>query len=167
MRPDGVSVCGLLTEDPPRTEPAILAGPGNGALREGVVAFPGARLEPMFERALTDVLVRMDEFAPDARASLLAATAVEFLDAGEKKRCELAGAFLTDEAPGALLVELKLSRDGLTGIFPVIKLACRKEASLTPRWCPGTASRPNLFPSMELMPERTRWFLNASFRFEY
>ena len=61
---------------------------------------------------------------------MLAATAVELLAEGEKKCCELAGAFRTEEAPGALLVGLKLSRDGVTGTFPVIKLACLNEAAL-------------------------------------
>jgi hypothetical protein len=40
-------------------------------------------------------------------------------------------ALLTEEAPGALFVGLKLSRDGVTGSLPVIMLACLKEASLS------------------------------------
>ena len=60
--------------------------------------------------------------------------ATEFLGvAGEKKRCELGGALLIEEPPGALSVGLKLSCDGVTGNLPVIKLACLNEASFTPR----------------------------------
>lgn len=80
--------------------------------------------------ALTLLVARTFEFMPPVRALVLAATAVEFLAAGEKKCCELAGAFRTEEAPGALLVGLKLSREGVTGILPVTRLACLKEAWL-------------------------------------
>lgn len=52
--------------------------------------------------------------------------------ADEKKCCELVDAFLTEEEPGARFVELKLSRDGVIGSLPVILLACRNDAALTP-----------------------------------
>ncbi|MFI5106320.1 MAG: hypothetical protein ACHP79_15465 [Terriglobales bacterium] len=79
------------------------------------------------------MLLRSVEFPPDMRLRLAVVVATEFLGvAGEKKRCELGGAFLTEEAPGALFVELKLSCDGLTGNLPVIMLACRNEAAFIP-----------------------------------
>jgi hypothetical protein len=113
--------------------------------------------------------VRGVEFAPEVRLRFVAADAPEFCltFADEKKCCELVDAFLTEEAPGALFVELKLSRDGAIGSLPVNLLACRNDAALTLPWRPETASRPNLFPSIAEMPERTRWFLSTSLRFEY
>jgi len=48
----------------------------------------------------------------------------------EKKRCEPAEPFRIVEALGSRFVGLKLSREGLTGILPVIALACRNDASL-------------------------------------
>jgi len=147
--------------------PDIRAGPGSGAAREGAVPEPRVGLALEDERAPTPVLLRSVEFPPDTRSRLAAAVATEFLDvAGEKNRRELDCAVLIEEAPGALFVELKLSRDGVTGSFPVIMLACLNEAPLTPCWCPGTASRPNLLPSMAEIPERTRWSLCAAFRLE-
>ena len=64
----------------------------------------------------------------------VAADAAEFcLTFADEKKCwELVEAFLTEEAPGALLVELRLSRDGVIGSLPVILLACRNDAALTP-----------------------------------
>jgi hypothetical protein len=85
------------------------------------------------ERAPTAVLLRSVEFPPDKRSRLPVEVAAEFLDvAAEKNRCELGGAFLTEEAPGALSVGLKLSRDGVIGNLPVIMLACLNEAALRP-----------------------------------
>jgi hypothetical protein len=85
------------------------------------------------ERTPTAVLLRGVEFPPDKRSRLPVEVVTEFLDvAAEKNRWELGGAFLTEDAPGALSVGLKLSRDGVTGNLPVIRLACLNEAALTP-----------------------------------
>jgi hypothetical protein len=61
---------------------------------------------------------------PEARFWLFDAVNVGLFAFGEKKRCELDGALRMEEAPGALSVARKLSRDGATGILPVIMLAC-------------------------------------------
>jgi hypothetical protein len=90
-------------------------------------------LAPEDERAPTAVLPRSVEFPPDMRSRLAVVEATEFFAvAGEKKCRELDCAVLTEDAPGALFVELKLSRDGVTGNLPVIMLACLNEAALTP-----------------------------------
>jgi len=90
-------------------------------------------LAPEDERAPAAVLVRGAEFPPDMRSRLAVAVATEFLGvAGEKNRRELDCAVLIEEAPAALFVELKLSRDGVTGNLPVIMPACLNEAALTP-----------------------------------
>jgi len=50
----------------------------------------------------------------------------------EKNRCEPAEPFRIVDGLGSRFEGLKLSRDGLTGILPVIALACRNDASLMP-----------------------------------
>jgi len=48
----------------------------------------------------------------------------------EKNRCEPDEPFRIVDGLAARFVGLKLSREGFTGILPVIALACRSDASL-------------------------------------
>ena len=83
-----------------------------------------------------------------------------------KKCCEPELAPRIVDALAARPDGLKLSRDGVTGILPVIMLACRKESPLIRSWCEDTAPRPNSLPAIEETPPRTRSFDNASWTFE-
>ena len=85
---------------------------------------------------------------------------------GVKKRCELGVAWLNAEGFAIRPDGLKLSREGVTGILPVIMLAWRRDASLILACCIETRERPNSLPAMELIPLRTRSFRKASSRFE-
>jgi hypothetical protein len=84
----------------------------------------------------------------------------------EKKRCEPDEPFRIVEGLGSRFVGLKLSREGFTGILPVMTLACRNDASLILSWFIDTAPRPNSFPAMDENPERTCSSLNARSKFE-
>ena len=84
----------------------------------------------------------------------------------EKKCCEPDGACRKDVGSAPRPAALKLPRPGERGIFPVIRLACRKDAALIPSWCEGTDLCPNSFEFMERIPERTRSFVKASCIFE-
>jgi hypothetical protein len=87
-------------------------------------------------------------------------------EAGVKKRWEFGGTPRNADGFAARPDGLKLSRDGVTGILPLIMLACRKAAALILSCCRGTAARPNSLPGMDDMPPRTRLFRKASLMFE-
>jgi hypothetical protein len=103
--------------------------------------------------------------ANDREPGLFAAPFVR--EAGLKNRCDAGGALRTADGLAKRPDGLKLSREGVTGILPVIRLAFRNDTSLIGCWCHDTAPRPNSLPPIELMPERTRGFDSAPFRFEY
>ena len=84
----------------------------------------------------------------------------------EKKRCEPKDPLRIVEGLAVRLLELKLSREGFTGMRPVIALACRNESSLNRSWRCETVARPNSVPPIEENPPRTRSFRNASSKFE-
>ena len=84
----------------------------------------------------------------------------------EKKCCEPTEPLRIVDGFGSRFDGLKLSRDGFTGIRPVIALACRNDASLIASWCMDTAPRPNSFPPIDENPARTRASLPARSKFE-